>query len=206
MASKKQRRTEATINSLRASFYQLDLTKQRALIEALGKQPIVKKNKAYQLFLEECVAYYAQGVFYKQEQDRLKRQEGEAARLRAIESLRATKNRRIPINKRGPRSYDRDMSRRSSRPMTTPNELGNCTACGRGKVADMIFCIFCAHRYEVEIPESPAQVITDTIEPESTVKAISFGLPDEDEDDFCEKCKAKRVPGNKFCGNCGKKF
>ena len=181
MASKKQRRTETTINSLRASFYQLDLSKQKALIEALRKQPIVRKNVAYQLFLEECTAYYAQGVFEKQEQDRLKRQEADAARLRAIESLKATKNirQKNPGNRRIGGSYDKP------RPITTPpKELGTCTACGREKIADMIFCIFCAHKYE-----SPANIIEPDPKP-----------------DLCENCGTEKTPGNKFCPDCGQKL
>ena len=211
MVSKKQRKTEATINTLRASFYQLDLPKQRALIDALRKEPIVRKNKAYQLFLEECAAYYAQGVYYKQEQDRLKRQEAEAARIRAIESLRATRNPARYRNRRRSDLHDKERLRYKPKPtsrpiITPPKELGNCTACGRQKIADMIFCIFCAHKYEVEIPQSQAQVITDTIESEKTAGAVSFGLPSEEVLDVCEKCKAEKIPNNKFCGNCGKKY
>ena len=142
MASKRQRRIELTINSLRASFYQLDLPKQKALIEALKKEPLVRKNTAYQLFLEECIAYYAQGVFFKQEQDRIRQREAAAARLRAIESLellRTTKNKRRVNRTR----------RNTQRPVIIPpKELGNCAACGRERIPDMIFCIFCAHKYE----------------------------------------------------------
>ena len=175
MASKKQRKTEATINNLRASFYQLDLPKQKALIEALKKQPIVKKSYAYQLFLEECTAYYAQGVFYKQEQDRLRRQEADAARLRAIESLKAKKNaRRISRNRRN-NSYYRPR-------FTPPKELDNCTACGREKIADMIFCIFCAHKYEAP----PIQEVTVS--------------------NLCENCGMEKIPTNKFCTGCGQRL
>ena len=190
MASKKQRRTEATINSLRASFYQLDLPKQKALIEALRKQPIVKNNDAYLLFLEECTAYYAQGVFYKQEQDRLKRQEAEAARLRAIESFRIRNTRRA-TGLRGRRSGQHGRSRSRSRPLITslpPRRLGSCTACGRERIADMIFCIFCAHRYEVvnEVPQVEEVIITES--------------------DLCENCGAEKIPNNRFCTSCGHRF
>ena len=199
MASKKQRKTEATINSLRASFYQLDLPKQKALIEALRKQPIVKNNDAYLLFLEECTAYYAQGVFYKQEQDRLKRQEAEAARLRAIESFRERnpiRNTRRAAGLRSRKSITHGRAR--SRTLMTslpPKRLSNCTACGRERIDDMIFCIFCAHRYEVvnEVNE----VINEVPQVQETITT---------EADLCENCGAEKIPNNKFCTSCGHKF